>query len=102
MSVRVRLFTGTSNKIPSKAGSPLSAGSILGHESMGIVDKVGPDVKNLKVGDRVVISAPISCGSCGYCKRGQFSLCETTNPSEMTELMVRPSPGRNVSVSSLP
>ena len=66
---------------------PSQPGSILGHEAMGIVDRIGPDVKNLKVGDRVVISAPISCGNCDYCKRGQFSLCEVTNPSESTELM---------------
>ena len=76
-----------SNQIPSKTGAPLTPGSILGHEAMGIVDKVGPEVKNLKVGDRVVISAPISCGQCEYCKRGQYSLCATSNPSEATELM---------------
>ena len=83
LDVLLRYF----NKVPSKAGAPLSAGCILGHEAMGIVDKIGPEVKNLKVGDRVVISAPISCGSCDYCKRGQFSLCEASNPSEATELM---------------
>ena len=51
------------------------------------VDKVGPGLKSLKVGDLVVISAPIGCGACDYCKRGQFSSCEVTNPSDMTEEM---------------
>jgi threonine dehydrogenase-like Zn-dependent dehydrogenase len=39
----------------------------------------------VKVGDRVVISAPISCGQCSYCKAGKFSACDTTNPSKLQE-----------------
>jgi len=62
-------------------------GDIMGHESMGIVDKVGPGVTNIKVGQRVVISAPISCGKCEFCKQQRFSLCESTNPSSMMESM---------------
>lgn len=42
-------------------------GDILGHESIGLVDEVGPEVKNFKKGDRVVISAVIACGKCEYC-----------------------------------
>jgi len=54
-------------------------GDIMGHESVGIVDEVGPEVKNFKKGDRVVISAVIACGTCDYCKRREWSCCETTN-----------------------
>jgi len=49
-------------------------------EAVGIIEKVGPEVKNFKVGDRVVISAVISCGECFYCKQKQMSLCISTNP----------------------
>src|ERR1044071_9166066 len=55
--------------IPTMAG-----GDILGHEFMGEVVEVGPGVKNLKVGDRVVVPFPISCGACLACQAGMFSL----------------------------
>ena len=56
-------------------------GDILGHEFMGEVTDVGPDVGNLKVGDRVVVPFPIACGGCSQCKAGLFSLCENSNPN---------------------
>ena len=56
-------------------------GDILGHEFMGEVVEVGPAVKNLKVGDRVVNPFPIACGNCFFCTTGQFSLCENSNPN---------------------
>lgn len=40
--------------------------NVLGHEFMGIVESVGPQVRNLKVGERVVVSAVIACGECMY------------------------------------
>src|SRR5690349_20284612 len=55
-------------------------GDILGHEFMGEIVEVGPDVKNLKVGDRVVVPFPIACGQCHYCRKGLWSLCDNTNP----------------------
>jgi len=57
----------------------------LGHEPMGIVTSVGPTVKDLKVGDRVVVSAVITEGECWYCKNGFPSWCECTNPSKQME-----------------
>jgi threonine dehydrogenase-like Zn-dependent dehydrogenase len=56
-------------------------GDILGHEFMGEVVEVGPAVKNLKVGDRIVNPFPIACGNCFFCTSGQFSLCENSNPN---------------------
>jgi threonine dehydrogenase-like Zn-dependent dehydrogenase len=59
----------------------MKAGDILGHEFMGEVVEVGREVKNLKVGDRVVTAFPISCGNCYFCKNQMFSLCENSNPN---------------------
>ena len=56
-------------------------GDILGHEFMGEVVEVGDAVKNLKVGDRVVVPFPIACGNCFFCKRELYSLCENSNPN---------------------
>jgi len=54
-------------------------GDIMGHEFMGEVVEVGRDNKKLKVGDRVVVPFTIACGECEQCRRGNFSVCETTN-----------------------
>ncbi len=59
----------------------MKEGDILGHEFMGTVVEVGPDVSNLKVGDRVVVPFPIACGACNSCTTGLFSLCENSNPN---------------------
>jgi len=60
----------------------MEKGDILGHEFMGEVVEIGPGIKNhLKIGDRVVVPFPISCGQCFSCQRGMFSLCENTNPN---------------------
>ena len=59
---------------------PMMKGDILGHEFMGEVVEVGSKVKNLKPGDRVIVPSVISCGDCFYCKKGQFSLCDNSNP----------------------
>jgi threonine dehydrogenase-like Zn-dependent dehydrogenase len=59
----------------------MKRGDIMGHEFMGEVVEKGPDVKNLEVGDRVVVPFPISCGSCWSCRHGLFSLCENSNPN---------------------
>ena len=56
-------------------------GDILGHEFMGEVVEVGSAVTNLAVGDRVVVPFPIACGSCYFCSRELYSLCENSNPN---------------------
>lgn len=60
-------------------------GDILGHEFCGIVDEVGPEVTDLKKGDRVVSSFQIGCGTCKFCKEGLTSMCDTTNNSSLQE-----------------
>jgi threonine dehydrogenase-like Zn-dependent dehydrogenase len=55
-------------------------GDIVGHEMMGEVVEVGSGVNgHLKKGDRIVVPFTIICGECDQCKRGNFSVCETTN-----------------------
>ena len=59
----------------------MEKGDILGHEFMGEVTEMGPEVTNLKVGDRVVVPFPISCGNCWSCQHQLYSLCENSNPN---------------------
>ena len=63
-------------------GMYLDAGDILGHEPMGIVEEVGPEVTHIRPGDRVVIPFNISCGHCWMCTRGFFAQCETTQVTD--------------------
>lgn len=63
-------------------GPYLDPGDILGHEPMGIVEEVGPQVTSLAAGDRVVVPFNISCGHCYMCDRGLHSQCETTQVRE--------------------
>jgi S-(hydroxymethyl)glutathione dehydrogenase/alcohol dehydrogenase len=52
---------------------------VLGHEGAGIVEAVGPGVRSVKEGDRVVLSWTPACGVCAGCKRGEVHLCEKVN-----------------------
>jgi threonine dehydrogenase-like Zn-dependent dehydrogenase len=71
----------------------MEQGDVLGHEFMGEVVETGREVKNLKVGDRVVVPFPISCGRCFFCEQKMFSLCENSNPNAwMAEKMFGHSP----------
>jgi threonine dehydrogenase-like Zn-dependent dehydrogenase len=63
-------------------GAFIDEGDILGHEPMGVVEAVGPEVKNIAVGDRVVIPFNVSCGHCVMCGEGFQSQCETTQVRE--------------------
>lgn len=59
----------------------MKAGTILGHEGVGIVEAYGDHVRNLEIGDRVVIPSTIACGSCVYCRAGYHSQCDRANPN---------------------
>jgi threonine dehydrogenase-like Zn-dependent dehydrogenase len=59
----------------------MKAGDVLGHEFMGEVVEVGPDVKNLAKGDWVVVPFAIACGRCFFCQRDLWSLCDNSNPN---------------------
>jgi S-(hydroxymethyl)glutathione dehydrogenase/alcohol dehydrogenase len=52
---------------------------IIGHEPMGIVEEIGPEVKNLKKGDRVIVPFNVSCGECFYCKHDLTCMCDNSN-----------------------
>jgi threonine dehydrogenase-like Zn-dependent dehydrogenase len=68
-------------------------GDILGHEFMGEVVEMGSEVKNLQIGDRVVVPFPIACGGCWSCGQELYSLCENSNPNAwMAEKMWGHSP----------
>jgi len=69
----------------SNATPEMAKGDILGHEFLGIVDEVGDQVKNIKKGQRVVVAFGIACGECDYCKRQEYTACDTTNPSRSME-----------------
>lgn len=57
----------------------LPQGSILGHETMGIVEEIGDEVRNIKKGDRVIVPFPVSCGHCWFCEHDQWSQCSNSN-----------------------
>ncbi len=57
--------------------STCKPGRILGHEGVGIIDKVGPAVTAFKVGDHVLISCVSACGKCEYCRKQMYSHCTT-------------------------
>jgi threonine dehydrogenase-like Zn-dependent dehydrogenase len=64
--------------------SGMKAGTILGHEAVGIVEQLGSGVRNLSVGDRVVIPSTIACGYCSYCRSGYYAQCDNANPGGPT------------------
>jgi threonine dehydrogenase-like Zn-dependent dehydrogenase len=59
----------------------MEQGDILGHEFMGEIVEVGPEVSKVKVGDRVVVPFPIACGQCWACQHELYSVCENSNPN---------------------
>jgi len=56
-------------------------GDVLGHEFLGEVVETGSGVRELSVGDRVVVCSVIACGRCWHCRQGEFSLCDNGNPN---------------------
>jgi threonine dehydrogenase-like Zn-dependent dehydrogenase len=59
----------------------MKPGRILGHEGVGVIEELGDDVRNLSVGDRVVVPSTIACGNCAYCRAGYYSQCDVANPN---------------------
>ena len=55
--------------------SPVNQGAVLGHEFVGVVEEVGPEVRRFKPGDRVVSSFFTACGHCTLCRKGWFNQC---------------------------
>ena len=53
----------------------VTKGTVLGHEGVGVVEAVGPAIRNFKPGDHVLISCITSCGSCPNCRRQMYSHC---------------------------
>ena len=56
-------------------------GMTFGHEFVGVVEQVGPSVRRLKPGDRVMVPFNVYCGSCYFCSRGLYSNCHNVNPN---------------------
>jgi S-(hydroxymethyl)glutathione dehydrogenase / alcohol dehydrogenase len=56
-------------------------GMTFGHEFIGVVEQVGPSVRNLTPGDRVMVPFNVYCGSCYFCARGLYSNCHNVNPN---------------------
>src|SRR3954466_7435283 len=59
----------------------IKPGTILGHEGVGIVEQIGPNVRNLRRGDRVVIASTTGCGFFSYWPAGYYAQCDTTQPT---------------------
>lgn len=62
--------------------APLEPGTVFGHENLGVIEEVGPAVRTIKPGDRVVLPFNIACGFCFNCHRGYTNACLIMNPNE--------------------
>ncbi|SFP01701.1 Threonine dehydrogenase [Geodermatophilus dictyosporus] len=72
----------------------MRTGDVIGHEFMGEVVEVGAEVRDRRVGDRVVVNSFIACGTCWYCRQELYSLCDNGNPNPgITEGLWGQSPG---------
>ncbi|NGO71654.1 alcohol dehydrogenase catalytic domain-containing protein [Streptomyces boncukensis] len=58
----------------------MAEGRILGHEAVGIIEETGPQVRNFRAGDRVVIPSTVACGVCCYCRAGYYAQCDHAHP----------------------
>jgi threonine dehydrogenase-like Zn-dependent dehydrogenase len=81
--LRVRLTTTCGSDLHFIDGylPTMRAGDVIGHEFMGEVLEVGPEVTRVRPGDRVVVPSFIGCGKCWYCEHDLWSLCDNTNPN---------------------
>jgi len=58
---------------------------VMGHEGAGVVRAVGPQVRQVKAGESVVLNWAIPCGTCFQCRRGDAVLCENSRPAYVME-----------------
>ncbi|SCF44341.1 zinc-dependent alcohol dehydrogenase [Micromonospora mirobrigensis] len=97
MIVRVRRSATCGADLPLLAGRTpfLAAGDVLGHEFLGEVVEVGPEVREHRPGDRVVVCAAVSCGSCWYCRQGLYASCDngSTMPARAEAAWGQPTGG---------
>ena len=73
--VSVTTICGTDLHILKGDTPEVTAGRVLGHEAVGTVEQVGTGVKNLSIGDRVLVSCITSCGTCRFCREGRYGQC---------------------------
>jgi (R,R)-butanediol dehydrogenase / meso-butanediol dehydrogenase / diacetyl reductase len=64
-------------------GLSIPAGTVMGHENVGFVEKLGPGDAGMSPGDRVIVNPLARCGTCYWCERGEYSLCETAFSGEI-------------------
>ncbi|MGI6005996.1 MAG: alcohol dehydrogenase [Ruminococcus sp.] len=79
--VKVTLASICTSDLHIKHGSVPQAvpGIVVGHEMVGIVEKIGSDVKNVKPGDRVTVNVETFCGDCYFCRHGFVNNCQDEN-----------------------
>ena len=79
--VKVTLASICSSDLHIKHGSVPRAvpGITVGHEMVGVVEKVGADVTSVKPGDRVTVNVETFCGECFFCRRGYVNNCTDPN-----------------------
>lgn len=79
--VRVTMSSICTSDLHIKHGSVPKAveGITVGHEMVGIVEEIGADVKNVKIGDRVSVNVETFCGKCFFCKNGFVNNCTDPN-----------------------
>jgi threonine dehydrogenase-like Zn-dependent dehydrogenase len=79
--IKVRLSTTCGSDLHLLGGyiPAMRAGDVIGHEFLGEIVEIGPEVRRHKVGDRVVVCSFIGCGRCWYCSHDLWSLCDNSN-----------------------
>ncbi|SNS70021.1 Threonine dehydrogenase [Streptosporangium subroseum] len=94
--VKVRLSTTCGSDLHLLGGyiPAMRAGDVIGHEFIGEIVEVGPEVRRHKVGDRVVVCSFVGCGRCWYCSHDLWSLCDNGNPNpEIARMLLGYEPG---------
>jgi threonine dehydrogenase-like Zn-dependent dehydrogenase len=95
--VRVRRSVTCGGDLPLLGGRVpfLAVGDVLGHEFLGDVVEVGPEVRRHRIGDRVVVCAAVACGHCWYCREGLYACCDngSTDPAVTESAWGQPTGG---------